>query len=55
MSAEVESTLRGPQAYELAREALEQMEAKKVWPTPLNFELWLHYLGDPKGRKSNAC
>ncbi len=49
MSAEFESTLRGPQAYELAREALEQMEASKVWPTPLNFELWLHYLGDPKG------
>jgi len=49
MTAEVETTLRGPQAYQLAREALEQMEALKVWPTPLNFELWLHYLGDPKG------
>ena len=49
MAAEVESTLRGPQAYTLAREALEQMEGHKVWPTPLNFELWLHYLGDPKG------
>lgn len=48
MAAEVETTLRGPQAYELAREALEQMEGHKVWPTPLNFELWLHYLGDPK-------
>jgi len=47
--AEVETTLRGPQAYQLAREALEQMEASKVWPTPLNFEIWLHYLGDPKG------
>ena len=49
MSAEVETTLRGPQAYELARDALAQMESHKVWPTPLNFELWLHYLGDPKG------
>ncbi len=25
------------------------MEAVEVWPTPLNFELWLHYLGDPDG------
>jgi diguanylate cyclase len=49
MTGEVETTLRGPQAYLLAREALEQMEGHKVWPTPLNFELWLHYLGDPKG------
>jgi len=49
MAAEVESTLRGPQAYDLAREALAQMEGHKIWPTPLNFELWLHYLGDPKG------
>ena len=49
MTKEVETTLRGPQAYELARQALERMESHKVWPTPLNFELWLHYLGDPKG------
>jgi len=49
MTAEVETTLRGPQAYELARDALAQMEGHKVWPTPLNFELWLHYLGDPNG------
>ena len=25
------------------------MEVARVWPTPLNFELWLHYLGDPEG------
>ena len=49
MAGEVETTLRGPQAYELARDALQQMEAHKIWPTPLNFELWLHYLGDPNG------
>jgi diguanylate cyclase len=49
MPAEVETTLRGPQAYELARDALAQMEGHKVWPTPLNFELWLHYLGEPNG------
>jgi diguanylate cyclase len=25
------------------------MERHKVWPTPLNFELWLHYVGNPSG------
>ena len=25
------------------------MEAAGVWPTPLNFEIWVHYLGDPEG------
>lgn len=45
----IETAIRGPQAYELARRALEQMQAAGVWPTPLNFELWLHYVGDPQG------
>jgi diguanylate cyclase len=44
MSAEVETLLRGPKAYGLARKALEAMEANKVWPTPVNFELWVHYV-----------
>jgi len=25
------------------------MEGAGVWPTPLNFEIWVHYLGDPEG------
>ncbi|MFN4297075.1 MAG: GGDEF domain-containing protein [Brevundimonas sp.] len=49
MTGEVETTLRGPEAFSLARQALEAMEAAGVWPTPLNFELWLHYLGNPEG------
>ncbi|MGZ8364392.1 MAG: GGDEF domain-containing protein [Caulobacteraceae bacterium] len=49
MSAEVEITLRGPQAYDLARRALAAMESHQVWPTPLNFELWLHYVSNPDG------
>lgn len=49
MAAEVETTLRGPEAYGLARRVIEDMEAAGVWPTPLNFELWIHYLGDPDG------
>ncbi len=48
MAGEVDLTLRGPQAYDLARRALDAMEAQAVWPTPLNFELWLHYVGDPE-------
>lgn len=48
MSADVEISLRGPQAYGLARQALEAMEAHKVWPTPLNFEVWLHYVSGDK-------
>ena len=49
MTEAVETTLRGPEAYSLARRAVEAMEAASVWPTPLNFELWLQYLGDPEG------
>jgi len=49
MTTQVETALRGPEAFNLARQALAEMEAASVWPTPLNFELWLHYLGDPDG------
>jgi diguanylate cyclase len=43
----VESALRGPKAFGLAREALEDMERRGVWPTPLNYELWIQALADP--------
>ncbi|KQY96512.1 diguanylate cyclase [Brevundimonas sp. Root1423] len=49
MTAKVETTLRGPQAYGLARRVVDEMEAAGVWPTPLNFELWTHALGQPEG------
>jgi diguanylate cyclase len=49
MNAAVDTALRGPDAYALARKALAHMEQHAVWPTPLNFELWLHYLGAPEG------
>jgi diguanylate cyclase len=49
MSVEIEQTLRGPQAYTIARKALELMERHGVWPTPLNFELWSHFVADPEG------
>jgi diguanylate cyclase len=44
MTSEVELSLRAPKAYELARQAVAAMEANKVWPTALNFELWIHYV-----------
>jgi diguanylate cyclase len=47
MAAEVvETLLRSPKAYEVAKKALVAMEMHKVWPTPVNFELWLHFLAD---------
>jgi diguanylate cyclase len=49
MSGEVDLTLRGPKAYDVARVAIEMMENAKVWPTALNFELWLHLVADPSG------
>jgi diguanylate cyclase len=49
MTAQIETAVRGPEAYSLARNVIAEMEKAGVWPTPLNFELWLHYLGDPEG------
>lgn len=49
MSAEIETSLRGPQAYDLARRAIAAMEKHKVWPTALNFELWVHYVAGQGG------
>jgi diguanylate cyclase len=47
MSGEFEIALRSVKAYDMAREAIEMMETAKVWPTALNFELWLHLVADP--------
>src|SRR5579872_4485265 len=49
MPGDAETALRGPKAYQVARAAIELMEEAKVWPTALNFELWLHMLANPKG------
>jgi diguanylate cyclase len=54
MSGELEVLLRGPRAYDVAKKALEAMEASHVWPTAQNFELWLHYVtakDGPLGRE----
>jgi len=44
MTVDVQTALRSPKSYELARTALELMEANQVWPTVRNFELWVHYV-----------
>jgi len=49
MVADLEIALRGPEAFPLARQALVAMEQCQVWPTPLNFELWINVVGDPNG------
>ena len=43
-----------PAKLEIARKALETMVKHQVWPTPLNFELWLHYVGEPAGQLAVA-
>jgi diguanylate cyclase len=49
MTTQVETALRGPDAFSLSRRVIDGMEEAGVWPTPLNFELWVHYLGNPDG------
>ena len=48
-AAKIEIALRGPASYQLAAAALAAMQASGVWPTPLNFELWLHAAADAEG------
>ena len=49
MAVDLELILRGPDAATLARKALEEMERRGVWPTPLNYELWINCVSDPAG------
>lgn len=47
-AAEFEAVLRGPDAYRLARKALDAMVQHRVWPTPQNYEIWLFCVANPK-------
>ena len=49
MSGDVDTTLRGPQAFELSRRVMDDLERRGMPPTPVNYELWTHYLGHPGG------
>ncbi len=48
MNNDIEISVRSPTAYTLAAEALRLMQEHGVWPTPLNYELWLYVAGDPE-------
>lgn len=52
MTDKVDGAVRGPMAYSVARSAIEKLEAAKVWPTALNYELWLHLAADPDSELS---
>jgi diguanylate cyclase len=45
----VDSRLRERGGYALARKAVDAMERTGVWPTAVNFELWVNYVADPQG------
>jgi diguanylate cyclase len=47
-TAEFEAAMRGPEAYRLARRAMDAMVQHKVWPTPQNYEIWLHWASSPQ-------
>jgi diguanylate cyclase len=48
MNNDIEISIRSPSAYSLANEALRLMQEHGVWPTPINYELWLYVAGDPE-------
>lgn len=54
MAADLQATLRTSAAYDFAHEAIEVMRKHGVWPTPLSFELCLHYIADPDGALARA-
>jgi diguanylate cyclase len=54
MAVDIETTIRAPQAYALASRAVQLMQEAQVWPTPLNYELWLHYAGAPDSALGRA-
>jgi diguanylate cyclase len=49
MSPGIDLLLRSPNSYDLAARALAEMRRCKVWPTPLNFELWIQIIAEPSG------
>jgi len=49
MTVQVDTALRAPQAYSLAHQAIDEMQKASIWPTPLNYELWVHYISEPDG------
>ena len=49
MSDPIDVAIRSREAFNIARTSIAQMEKYGVWPTPLNYELWLYAVSDPEG------
>ncbi|MDZ4372135.1 MAG: GGDEF domain-containing protein [Phenylobacterium sp.] len=49
MSKDLDSILRSPKSYDWSRKAIDAMEQNRVWPTALNFELWMNYVAAKDG------
>jgi diguanylate cyclase len=49
MSGDVDTTIRGPNAFELSRRVMDDLERRGMAPTAVNYELWTHFLGHPGG------
>ncbi len=47
--SDLDLILRTAPAFGKARQAIDVLERFAVWPTPLNYELGLHYVSDPEG------
>ena len=47
MAEDFEARFRSPEAYSLARSALELLEGERVWPTPINYEIWAYVTAEP--------
>src|SRR5438132_1259996 len=54
MPGDVETLLRGPSAYAVARQAMDAMEKHGVWPTALNFELWTYFVAALEERLADS-
>jgi diguanylate cyclase len=50
MTFDLEEELRSSEGYALGHSTLHELEKVEIWPTVLNFELWLHVLAEPEGR-----
>src|ERR1043166_3301208 len=48
MPGDVDTLLRGPSAYAVARQAMDAMEQHSVWPPALNFDLWTYFVAAPE-------
>lgn len=57
MSHDLEKRLRGPEGFGLAHRAIEDMERRGIWPTSVNFDLWINFLAVPDSplAKEIAC